>query len=166
MPGEMDEIEEKIKHLKPKQLLKIIQESLKGDSLKDETRQELWEISLLLIDEIKQNKEAADLLLKEKGGQMLQIINQLRQDNTLADEQREELDSAAAAIAGYLMSDWLPEGLIRKILMFLFLIVGMIGVVKSSLWFGLLVIFAATFSPRIVGEALNFIATLSRKQRN
>ncbi len=166
MPGELDEIEEKLKHLKPKQLLKLItQELSKGATLTDKTRQELQEISLLLIDEIKQNKEAAGLL-KEKGGQMLQIINQLRQDNTLTDEQREELDIAAAGIAGYLMSDWLPKGLIRKILMFLFLIVGIIGVVKSSLWFGLLVIFAATFSPRIVGEALNFIATLSGKQSN
>jgi hypothetical protein len=166
MPGEMDEIEEKLKQLKPEQLLKIIQELSKGATFKDETRQELREIVLLLIDEIKQNKEAADLLLKEKGGQMLQIINLLRQDKTLTDEQREELDRVAAGIAGYLMSDWLPEGLTRKIVMFLFLTVGIAGVVKSSLWFGLLVIFAATFSPRIVAEVLNIVATLSGKQRS
>jgi hypothetical protein len=50
--------------------------------------------------------------------------------------------------------------------MVLFLVIGLTGVAKWSLWFWSLIIFAAAFSPRIVGTILVFIGALSRDQRN
>jgi hypothetical protein len=166
MPEEIDEIEEKLRQLKPEQLLKLIQELSRSVTLTDERRQELREISVLLIDEIKRSKEGADHLLKGKGREIVELINQLCKDNAfLPEKQRQELDRVASMIAGYLMRPWLPGGLTRKVLMFLLLIIGLIGALKWSLWFGLLIIFAATFSPRLVGESLLFIGTLSGNQR-
>jgi hypothetical protein len=160
-----NEIEEKLRRLTPKQLLELTEELSRSDSLADDRRHELREVSLRLMDEIRQNGKAAENLLREKGRQLLDLADRLRKDDTLTYEQRQEFDRIASMIAGYLMSSWLPRTLIRKILMFLFLAVGFIGVVQWSLWFGLFIILGAAGSPRIVGEVLYFIGTLYRNQR-
>lgn len=163
--NEINQIEEKLRRLTPKQLLKLTQDLSRTDSLTDERRHELRGASLMLMDEIRQSEEAAKRLLREKGRQLVEIAHQLSKNDILTNEQRQEWDRIAAMIAGYLCSFWLPSDSIRRILMFLFLAIGVIGALQSSLWFGLFIILGCTFSPRIVGEVLSFIGNLAKHQR-
>lgn len=160
-----NEIEVKLRRLTPKQLLELIQKLSRSDSLTNERRHELREVSLMLMDEIRQSEEAAEHLLREKGRHLVEIAHQLSKNDILTYEQRQEWDRVAAMIAGYLCSFWLPSDSLRRILMFLFLAIGVIGTLQWSLWFGLFIILGCTFSPRIVGEVLSFKGTLSKNQR-
>ncbi|HAK61301.1 MAG TPA: hypothetical protein DCO77_13135 [Nitrospiraceae bacterium] len=168
MPEEMDEIEEveeRLKHLKAEQLQKLMASISENADLTAKQRQEMKDLSLLLKEDIKRSEEAADRLLKEKGNDIIKLMDELSKDNTFSEEHREEFVRVAAMVAGYLLSSWLPDGLTRRILMFLLFIVGIIGVIKWS-WFGLLILFAAMFSPRIVEETANFIGKLTGYQRD
>ena len=154
-----NEIEEKLRRLTPEQLLESIQDLSKTGSLTGEQRHKLHEVSLMFTNEIRKSKEAAEQLLRERGKQLLELASQLRKNDSLTSEERQEWGNIAAMIAGYLMSSWLPRTLMRKILMFLFLAVGVIGVVQWSLWFGLLIIVGISFSPRMVGEFLLLVSS-------
>jgi hypothetical protein len=163
--NEIDALKERLRHLKPKELLEIIQKLSRSETLTDERRKALQEVALTLIEEIRANEEVAKRILKEKSREILELISQLRDDDTLPENLRQQFDTTAAMIAGYLMHAWLPTTLIRKILMFLFFIIGIIGIVKWSLWFGLFIVFGAAFSPRIVGEVAYLFGSLRRNQR-
>jgi hypothetical protein len=157
-----DEIEEKLRNLSPTQLLGVIEELLRGDTLTNGQRQELLELQPMLKEEAKQREVAAKNLLREKGPQILESIKQQLRGNSLTTETREKLERGAAMLAGYMMRDWLPPTLWRKVLMFLALAVGVIGGYQWSPWLGLFMLLGCSCSPRVVGEVANFIGKLSK----
>jgi hypothetical protein len=152
-----NEIKEKLRSLSPAQLSGLLEELLRSDTLTNGQRQEFLELQTMLKEEASHQNEAAKHLLTEKGPQMLELIQKSLKHDSLTNEQRQELDRAASMLAGYQMSFWVPTTLIRKVLMFLFLMVGLIGAFQWSLWFGLFILLGCSFSPRIVGEVLYFI---------
>ena len=67
-------------------------------------------------------------------------------------------------IAGHLASSWLPKGTIKKIILFVFLILAFKYFMQSEyLLMILMLIFMSIFSPRIMGETVNFLGKMSRK---
>jgi len=157
-----DEIEEKLRGLSPAQLSEVIEALLRGDTLTNGQRREFLELQPTLKEEAKQHNEAAKHLLIEKGPQILKLIHESLKGDSLTSEERRELERTASMLAGYQMSFWLPTTLIRKVLMFLFLAVGVIGAFQWSPWLGLFILLSFSFSPRIVGEVLSFIGKLSK----
>ena len=130
------EIEERLRQLSPTQLLELIQGLSRRDSaFTDETRQVLRNVTLLLMAEIRQSEKAARELFREKGGQLLELIDQMLEDETLTDETRQELGRVAGMIAGASFSYWLPRGKTRKFFMFLFGAIGVLGTIQWSEWF-------------------------------
>lgn len=80
----------------------------------------------------------------------------------------EENENIDAALAGQAMSVWLPIGLLRKMIFFALIIFGLVGMLKTTEWYHWAVlIFAASMSPRLMGEVLyavgRFAALLSKK---
>ena len=66
-------------------------------------------------------------------------------------EKKENLD---ATLAGQVMSVWMPIGLLRRVIFFMLIFFGIIGLLETSEWYHwAMLIFAATMSPRLVGEA-------------
>lgn len=108
-----------------------------------------------------QRNDAAKDLLQEKGPQALELIHKSLNDDNLTPEQRQRLEKTAAMLAGYQMSFWLPTTLDRKVLMFLFLALGVFGVLWSP-WFAIFILLCCSFSPRVVGEVSFFIGNLSK----
>jgi hypothetical protein len=157
-----DEIEEKLRSLSPTELSELLGKLSGSDTLTNKQKQEFLELQAGLKEEAKQRDEAAKHLLKEKGHQMLELIHESLRDDSLTTEQRQELERTASMLAGYQMSFWLPTSMIRRILMVLFLAVGVIGAFQWNPWFGLFILLGCSFSPRIVGEVLSFIGKLSR----
>lgn len=157
-----DEIEEKLRSLSPTQLSDLLGKLLGSDALTNKQRQDLLELQATLKEEAKQRNKAVKNLLREKGPQMLELIHKSLRDDSLTTEQREKLERTASMLAGYQMSFWLPTTLGRKVLMFLFLAIGVIGVFQWSPWLGLFILLGCSFSPRIVGEILFFIGKLSK----
>lgn len=157
-----DEIEEKLRGLSPTQLSELLGKLSRSDTLTNKQKQELLELQVRLKEEAKQRDEAAKHLLREKGRQMLELIQESLRNNSLTIEQRQELERTASMLAGYQMSFWFPTTMIRKVLMVLFLAVGVIGAFQWSPWFGLFILLGCSFSPRIVGEVLSFIGQLSK----
>lgn len=157
-----NEIEEKLRSLSSEQLSALLQKLSRSDTLTNAQRQDLLELQAMLNEEARQQNQVAKHILREKGPQMLELIHKSLKDDTLTSEQRRELDRAASMLAGYQMSFWLPTTLIRKVLMFIFLALGVIGAFQWSLWFGLLIILGCSFSPRIVGEVLYFVGSHRR----
>jgi hypothetical protein len=154
-----DEVEKKLRSLSPTQLSELLGELSGSDTLTNKQRQEFLELQAGIKEEAKQRDEAAKHLLREKGRQMLELIQESLRDNSLTTEQRQELERTASMLAGYQMSFWLPTTMIRKVLMFLFLAVGIIGAFRWNPWFGLFILLGCSFSPRIVGEFLCFIGS-------
>jgi hypothetical protein len=157
-----DEIEEKLRGLSPAQLSRAIEELLRGETLTNGQRREFLELQPMLKEDAEQQNEAAKRLLIERGPQMLELIHESLKSDSLTSEEQRELERAASMLAGYQMSFWLPTTLIRKILMFLFMTVGIIGVFQWSPWLGLFILLGCSFSPRIVGEVLSFIGKFSK----
>jgi hypothetical protein len=153
------EIEERLRQLSPTQLLELVQGLSRSDSaFTDETRQVLHNVTLSLKEEIRQDEK----LFREKSGQLIRLLNQMRADDTLTDEFRQELDELASMIAGASFSYWLPRGKTRKFFMFLSLAIGVLGTIQWSGWFALFIVFAVMFSPRILGEVLFFIGSVRK----
>ena len=106
------------------------------------------------------NDVVKDLL--QEGPQVLELIHKSLKDDNLTPEQRQQLEKTAAMLAGYQMSFWLPTTLGRKVLMFLFLALGVFGVFLWSPWFALFILLGCSFSPRLVGEVSIFIGKLNK----
>lgn len=65
-------------------------------------------------------------------------------------EEKEKID---AALAGQLLSVWMPYGLFRKVIFCVLIFFGAIGIITSNYWYHwATLIYAATMSPRLVGE--------------
>lgn len=75
-----------------------------------------------------------------------------------------EIDSA---IAGQLLSSWLPIGILRKIIFSLFLIVCVINVTYGDIFLALIFLFLMfLMSPRVVGEVSYLIGKLKGSLKN
>ena len=76
-------------------------------------------------------------------------------------------ENTEAALAGQVMSAWLPVGLIRKLVFFTLLFFAAIGVATDFQWYHfLLIMFATIMSPRVVGEIAYFLGKLSAVGKN
>ena len=76
-------------------------------------------------------------------------------------------DNTDAALAGQVMSSWLPVGLVRKVIFFTLIFFAVIGIAKDSHWYHFLyIMIAAIMSPRVVGELAYFIGKLSSVGKN
>ena len=120
----------------------------------EETR---WEGDLAMGND----EKAAKDFLREKGPQVLEQIRESLRNDSLTPEERQKLETTASMLAGRIMSFWLPTTPLRKVFMFLFLIIGTLGTVWWSPWFALLMLLGCSFSPRISAEVLRFIGKLS-----
>jgi len=82
----------------------------------------------------------------------LEEISQLLANSNLSYEERQRLELLQAQLSGELMTPWLPYGVVRKLLMLIFVFLGVVGVLAGNVYTALLLIFAILFSPRVVGE--------------
>ena len=80
----------------------------------------------------------------------------------------EENKNIEAALAGQVLSVWMPVGLLRKLIFCVLIFFGTLGVLTVNEWYHwAMLIFAATMSPRLMGElffaAGKLAALLSKK---
>ena len=64
-------------------------------------------------------------------------------------------------MAGVLLSGWLPDGIVRKILLFGSLVAGIVLAISHGTAWILLCLIAAIFSPRAVGELARMAGRLA-----
>ena len=83
-----------------------------------------------------------------------------KESSGLSEENIKELEHTLAAISGALLSSWLPRGIVRKLLLFFFLLIGIFGSLFYSYYFLISFVIAGMFSPRVVGEAAIFIGRM------
>ena len=80
----------------------------------------------------------------------------------------EEKENIDAALAGQVMSVWMPIGVLRKVIFCVLIVFGIIGMLKTTEWYHWVMLgFAATMSPRLMGEvgyALGKLAALLSKK--
>lgn len=76
----------------------------------------------------------------------------------------EDSNEINAAIAGQLLSSWLPSGLLRKFIFFTVIIVAMYEFIfANGKWYGFfLILIACIMSPRVVGGIAYFLGKISR----
>lgn len=76
----------------------------------------------------------------------------------------EDSNEINAAIAGQLLSSWLPSGSLRKIIFFAAIVVAVYEFIFSNgKWYGFIFIFiACIMSPRVVGSVAYFLGKISR----
>lgn len=81
----------------------------------------------------------------------------------LAEEKDDEnIKETLAMLAGYQASFWLPSGIVRKVLLFSFFAIGIVGTISFNWWFLIFVAISCCFSPRIIGESLLFIGKIKK----
>lgn len=86
----------------------------------------------------------------------LDNTSKLLEASDLSAEEREELETLQAQIAGSLASSWLPVGIGRKIIMLVFIVLAVNFFRESSyLLMIVMLVLAGFFSPRIVGETVS-----------
>ena len=65
----------------------------------------------------------------------------------------EENRNIEAALAGQVLSVWMPVGFWRKVIFCLLICFGALGILTSNEWYHwAMLVFAATMSPRLIGE--------------
>jgi hypothetical protein len=65
----------------------------------------------------------------------------------------EEDKNTGAALAGQVLSVWVPVGLLRKLIFCVLIFFGTLGVLTANEWYHwAMLIFASTMSPRLMGE--------------
>jgi len=92
----------------------------------------------------------------------LAVFTESLKDETLSEEQRNELETHAAALSGRLLSTWLPVGWGRRLIMIAIVALGLYSAImlenfQPFLWWLAL----PFFSPRIMGMVSYFIGALT-----
>ena len=105
-----------------------------------------------------------DKKAQELTKETLSQVNKKLQDPNLTDEQREELQLHASALAGQLLSTWLPVDNIRRIFMLCFFLIGFLGFFTSYEWLVWSFLIAGIFSPRLIGEIALKLGQINRKE--
>jgi hypothetical protein len=106
-----------------------------------------------------------DKKLNQQLKDLLEKLMNIRENEDLTQEEREKLDLDIARISGQLLSPWLPLGIMRKILMSVFILIGFLGFISQYQWLIYSFIIAGFFSPRVVGETAMMIGKASRKSK-
>jgi len=101
------------------------------------------------------NKQEHESLKKS-----LEAIQEALRDGTLQGEDRTRAEQTASMISGRLLSNWLPIGIIRKVIMFTLFLAGVYGLSKGAYYVLILWVMASMFSPRLTGEVLNLFGNL------
>lgn len=159
-----DEIEEKLKGLSPEQLLETLGKLLQSYTLTYEQRQELLKLYTELKASIDKETRSNTEFYRDNWPEAVTKIHELLEIDSISEDEKERLRNISAMMSGYLLSFWLPKGIIRKILMFMSFLVGIIGTFQLSPWFLLFVFLGCCFSPRIIGEVSLFIGKLKAAQ--
>ena len=102
----------------------------------------------------KQNQQLKDLLEK---------FNNILENEDLSQDEREKIKQNIVRISGQLLSTWLPAGIMRKILMLAFILIGFLGFFSQYEWLICSFILAGMFSPRLVGETANIVGYVRGK---
>ncbi|MDD5007222.1 MAG: hypothetical protein PHC68_02330 [Syntrophorhabdaceae bacterium] len=93
---------------------------------------------------------------------MLEGVEEKLKDENLTSEERQGYERLAAKYAGILFSTWFPVDWGRRLIMvFIFLIVGLYGILwghTAALWLWLSILI---FSPRVVGEVLAVLGRIN-----
>jgi len=67
----------------------------------------------------------------------------------------QHIKNTEASMSGATLSFWLPDGLIRKLIMLALVLVGIYGLLTGGgLLYLIPIVLAATFSPRLIGELM------------
>ena len=83
-------------------------------------------------------------------------------DAILAEQSLLRQERIDAAIAGQILSSWLPIGDLRKVIFCILVLFGLLGLIKDEQWYHyVMLIFAATMSPRVMGEAAYYNGKLA-----
>jgi hypothetical protein len=85
-----------------------------------------------------------------------ELFKKILEDETIREELEKRNPELVAGIAGYLLSSWLPSDIWRRVLMFGFLTAAVLLAIFAHPLYLLLGIFAAMFSPRMMGETFGF----------
>ena len=80
----------------------------------------------------------------------------------LSEDERQRLKILQAQLSGSLLSVWIPFGVARRIVMALLILTGIYGLLTGNYILAAAFIFAALFSPRIIGETAFWLGKLSR----
>ncbi len=92
-----------------------------------------------------------------------ELYKTILNDKELRGIVQEKNPNLLAYMTGSLFRDWLPRGFIRKLLMFITALVGVMGIAATyNLWFLLLIFLSLGFSPRIVAYILLTIGSIQR----
>lgn len=161
-----DEIEEKLKGLSPEQLLETLGKLLQSNTLTYERRQEFLKLYTELKASIDEENRSKTEFYRENWPEAVTKIHELLESDSISDDEKDRLRNISAMMSGYLLSFWLPKGIIRKTLMFMSFIIGIIGILQWSAWFLLFVFLGCCFSPRIIGEVSYFIGKLKAAQNH
>lgn len=105
------------------------------------------------------------LMTPSQQSELRKVSEELRVElarDDLTPEQRAELLRHSYAVAGVLTSPLLPVGLPRQLLAALFVVVAIGGIMQDEWWSLVFLAIAATFSPRIVGEASHALGRAAR----
>ena len=92
----------------------------------------------------------------------LDEITEFLKDETLTEEERQEMEKHAARLAGVILSPWIPFGWSRRLIMAGIVALALYGLTVGGqvlIWLALL----PFFSPRIMGEASFFLGKLFGK---
>ncbi len=121
-------------------------------------------------DHLREQIKKLDKMSREEqakwAGRVLKKLDMIIADPNLSEEQRQGLEEtfsvSRAQLAGLALSVWLPFGTPRKIIMLICLIVGVYNVFMGNLWYLLLLVVVAFFSPRLLGELSTLIGEFQR----
>ena len=104
------------------------------------------------------NETENKLLIKS-----LHEINETLNDQSLnfSQEDRLKLKETKALISTALLSSWLPIDTTRKVTMIILFIVGLYGIINSSIFFIIFWIPLPFFSPRIVEKVAMFFGKIN-----
>ncbi|MEK7584817.1 MAG: hypothetical protein AAB490_06250 [Patescibacteria group bacterium] len=81
----------------------------------------------------------------------------------LSPEERQKLEQSKSALAGAMLSSWLPADGVRRAIMLVLLIIGLYGFIHGKLALLVFWLILLLFSPRIVGEVVMLLGRISRK---
>jgi hypothetical protein len=84
-------------------------------------------------------------------------------DNPVALAELEKtMPNAKSYLQGKLLSSWMPMGVARRILMGLFILIGILGVIFYNRWMFIFIPLVGIFSPRLVGEVAYLYGKIRR----
>ena len=98
--------------------------------------------------------------------QLKEILSLLSKNPELRSAIEKSEPEIMAKIAGALLSSWWPTSFSRQCLMFIFFLLGSVGLLSGNFLFLISIAISLSFSPRLVGELLALVGKISRVLKN